>query len=129
MENSKERARKRQIIVDTFYPSLVNATISVNEAKDLISAMANLLMEDTLNTMKERKFADIAPRLHKVLCEDGERQDEIKALLDTLKDENLFVAREIIEGMTRAIDVMVSDELKGRKLDTLKADWDKYLNA
>jgi hypothetical protein len=70
----------------------------------------------------------VIDNLHAKLCQDGERKDEIQTLLNTLKGENLFVAREIIEGMTRAIETMIVEEMRSRKLDTLKIGWDRYLN-
>jgi len=127
MFNQQEVARKRSLIIEHFYPALIEATISVDESKALISAMGTLLMDSVLNTMKEKPFIEINTYLHKMLCSDGERSDEIKKLLDTLNGENLYVAREIIEGATRAIDQATTDEMKERSLSTLKTDWDRYL--
>lgn len=128
MQNKAEIARKRNIIVDKFYPALIDATISIDEAKMLISAIGNIMMEEVLKTMKVTKLSEIKEALIKVLCQDGERKEEITKLLNTLEDENLYVSREIIEGMTRSIDTMISDEMKDRKLDTLKTKWETYLN-
>lgn len=128
MKRKKELDRKRKIIVGNFYPALIEATTSVDEAKALISAMSSLLMEQVLKTMKERDFIEISDALFKQLCLDGEREQEIAKLLAVFKDENLFVSRELIEGMTRAIDTMISEDMRARKLDTLKPDWEKYLN-
>ncbi len=127
MQNKKEVARKRTIIVDNFYPALVSATVSVDEAKMLVSAMGSLMMEQVLETMKERKFSDIKSALHAKLCEGGERAEEVTALLNTLENENLYVAREIMEGVTRTIDQMILDEMRGRNLGTLKTKWEQYL--
>lgn len=128
MKNQQEIARKRKIIVEGFFPALVEATVSVDEAKMLIQAMSTLLMESVLKTMKERKFSEIEVELLERLCPNDERKEEVKKLLSTITGENLFVSREIIEGMTRAIDTMILNDMKGRKLDTLNADWDKFLN-
>lgn len=128
MRRTKEIARKKDIIVNRFYPALKKATISVDESKALINAMSQLLMGEVMKTMKERKFVDVAPELFKILCTDGERKEEIQALLDTLTDETLFTARELIEGMTGAIETMIREEMQARTLDTMKPDWDKYLN-
>ncbi len=127
-KNKKEIARKRVIIVDKFYPALIKATISVDEAKSLINAMSTLLMENVLQTMKERKIDEISESMIKILCTDGQRLPEIKELISTLSGENLFVSREIIEGMTKAINAMEMDEMRERNLSTLKTNWDKYLN-
>lgn len=127
-ENRQEVARKREIVVNKFYPALIKATVSVDEAKMLIQAMSTLLMEEVLKTMQERKFTEIIDQLHNKLAGDNERRDEVQGLLDTLIGENLYTAREIIEGMTRAINQMVNDELKDRRLESLKPDWERYLN-
>lgn len=127
-ENRTEVARKKDIIVNKFYPALVNATVSVDESKALINAMSTLLMEEVLKTMRERKFIDIMYKLVVKLCPDDKRVIEITELLSTLENENLFVAREIIEGMTRAIEAMITEEMRERNLDSLTPNWDKYLN-
>lgn len=128
MARKKEVNRKKKLIVESFYPALVESTVSVDEAKGLISAMGSLLMNEVLKTMKERQFAEISKTLLTTLCGDGQKMEEVKKLLETLESENLFVAREIIEGMTRAIDTMIHEDMRERKLDTMKPDWDRYLN-
>lgn len=126
-KRKQEVERKRIIIVDKFYPALVAATISIDEAEVLVQTIATLLMEDTLRTMRERKFADIKESLLSILCKDGERTKEIEKLLEVFNEENLFTARELIEGMTRAIKAMTTEEMRERKLDTLKTNWEKHL--
>lgn len=128
-ENRTEVARKKDIIVNKFYPALVNATVSVDESKALINAMSTLLMEEVLKTMRERKFIEIMDIIAVKLCPDDKRVIEITELLSTLENENLFVAREIIEGMTRAIEAMITEEMRERNLDSLTPNWDKYLNG
>lgn len=123
-----EVKRKRNIIVDKFFPALKEASVSVDESKMLIQSMSSFLMEGVLKTMQERKFDEIIPSMLERLCKDGERKEEVQKLLSVLEGENLFVAREIIEGITRAIDQMVLDEMRNRKLETLSADWDRMLN-
>lgn len=127
-ENKKIVEHKKDIIVNKFYPALVGATISVEEAKSLIQAMGSLIMEEGLKAMRLRKFDEVAPSIFKVLCADSQREQEIEKLLSTLYGETLFVAREIVEGMTGVIGVATATEMKGRTLDTLKVDWDSYLN-
>ena len=62
------------------------------------------------------------------LSPEGQRLIQIEALLNTIRKENMFVAREIVEGMQRTITRMQHDEDKERTLDTLKPDWNRYLN-
>jgi hypothetical protein len=61
--------------------------------------------------------------------EDGEREKEVRALLKTLDKEKVFIAREVIEGMVRAIDAMLLKEQQERSLITLNPEWDKMLNV
>lgn len=128
IERDTEIARKRKIVVTQFYPALVEATSSVDEAKMLLQSIASLTMEEVLNTMKERKFTEILDRVLKKLTPDDIRLLQVEKLLETMRYENLFVAREIVEGMQRAISQMQHDEDKARPLDALKPDWDRYLN-
>lgn len=119
--------RKRALIVDKFYPALVKATISVDEAKMLNRALADLLMEDVLAVMKVRKLGEIKEKILHKLSPDGERLEEIRELLDTLDEETLFVTREIVEGMSNAIEQMIIDEMQDKSLADFKPDWDKML--
>ncbi len=128
IKRDSEIARKRKIIVDKFYPALVAATESIDEAKMLLQGIASLTMESVLHTMQERKFDDIYDKLVSRLAPDDVRLLQIEQLLGTLRHENLFVAREIVEGMQRVITQMLHDEDKERKLSDLKPDWNKMLN-
>lgn len=123
-----EVARKRKIVTEKFYPALVEATISIDEAKMLLQAATSLIMEEVLGTMKERKMDEIYDRLIKKLCPDGVRQLAIENWIGTVRGENLYVARELIEGASRAISQMLHDEEQNRKMDTLTPDWNKMLN-
>ncbi len=128
IQRDNEIARKRKIVTEKFYPALVEATVSIDEAKMLLQAATSLIMEEVLSTMKERKMDEIYDRLIKKLCPDGLRQLQIENWIGTVRGENLYVARELIEGASRAIAQMLHDEEQNRKMDTLKPDWNKYLN-
>ena len=128
LQRKQEVSRKRKLVIDEVYPKLISATVSVDEAKMLVQAINSTLMEKVLSWMQERTFSDIADDVLGRITPTDDRKVEVEALLNTLKDENVFVAREIVEGMGRAIDQMVNDEMKNRKLDSLTADWDKMLH-
>ncbi len=123
-----EVARKRKIVADQFYPALVAATVSVDEAKMLVSAMSSLLMESVMQTMKDRKFQEIRDSVLKKLCPDGAREKEIGTMLDIFLTENLFVTREIVEGMSNAIEQMIYDDMQNRTLNSFTPDWARMLN-
>ena len=122
-----EVQRKQAIVKNKLYPALVSATISIDEAKMLVRAIAGFIMEDVMSMMKDRQFSDIAPKLLEKLAVEKEREAALKELLDIFERENLFVSKELIEGMSHAIDQMITDEMRGRKLDTLSVNWDRIL--
>lgn len=128
LARKREVARKREIVVKQFYPALSDMAVSVDEAKMLIQAISSTVMETVLGWMQERQFAEIMPKMIERLAPNGERVEQVSKLLGTVENENIFVAKEIIEGMNRAIDQMIHEDMQTRKLDTLKPDWDKYLN-
>lgn len=123
-----EVARKRKLVTEQFYPALVASTVSVDEAKMLIQSMSSLIMEDVMRTMQDRKFSEITDKMLKRLCPDGARAKEVLALLGTLDGENLFIAREVVEGMTNAINQMIQDEMQNRTLNSFEPDWERMMN-
>lgn len=127
MEREAERRRKRDLIVDQFYPALEKASISIDEAKALLSAFGALVMEEAMKTLKEKKIADVKESMLSVLCADGTRKAEVGALLDVFGAETLYSTRNFIEGMNASITQATTDEQRDRTLDTLKMNWDKYL--
>src|ERR1700742_2526676 len=108
-----EVQRKQAIVKNKLYPALVSATISIDEAKMLVRAIAGFIMEDVMSMMKDRQFSDIAPKLLEKLAVEKEREAALKELLDIFERENLFVSKELIEGMSHAIDQMITDEMRG----------------
>lgn len=126
---AKEIRRKRAIIVDKFYPNLIKATVSVEEAKSLVSAMTQLIYGEAMKVMRTMKMSDIKEELIKVLCQDGQRTEEIKELIDSLGDETLFTSRGLIEGMTGALNKAQQEYMQKKNLVDLPMDWDKYLNG
>lgn len=128
VERDFKRAQARKLIKEKFYPALVEATISVDEAQMLLQAATGLIMEEAMEKLRSTLVADIRNRLVKKLAPDGNRQVKIEALIDIFHDHTLFEARGHFESMRAVIDQMKTDEMQRRKLDTLTPDWDRYLN-
>lgn len=128
IKRKEEIARKRAIVVDQVYPALKGATVSVAEAQMLVQAISTSVMEQVLGWMKDKQFAQLIPSLLERLCPDGVRRNEVMALLTTVENENVFVAKEILGGMENALNQIVNDDLKNRKLEDLPVDWNKMLN-
>lgn len=120
-----EVQRKRAIVRDEFFPALNKATVSIDEAKMLMSALGAFIMEDAMTVLKERKVSDIKERLVKKLCADGERIEEITALLSVFDEETLYSARELVEGLKSGIEQMRIDEERSRTLESLNPDWNR----
>lgn len=127
LKRSREISRKREIVVDHLYPGLVDSTISIDEAKFLIQAINNSLMEQVLGWMKEKDFKDLVGPIIEQICPDGERAEEITKMLSALENENVFTAKELISGMTNVIEQMSLEILRDKKLSDLTPDWDKML--
>lgn len=122
-----EVQRKQAIVKDKLYPALITTALSIDEAKMLVRAISGFIMEDVMGLMKERQFIDLAPKLLEKIAIGKDREPELKKLLDIFERENLFVSKELIEGMSHAIDQMINDEMRSRKLDTLPVDWNRIL--
>lgn len=119
---AKQRAKELRVFVkDKFYPALIDATTSIDDAKFLLGSFSNQVMEQFLSQMKEKKFIDL--KLHEKLDKNAPNYKQFINLLALFGNENVYDTRELIEGMKGEIEMMVTTELKARKLDTLKTNW------
>lgn len=123
-----KRAQDRKLIKEQFYPALVEATVSVDEAQMLLQAAVSLIMEEAMEKLRTTLVADIRNRLVKKLAPNDERLLQIEKLIDIFHDHTLFEARGHFESMKAVIEQMKMDEMQKRKLDTLIPDWERYLN-
>lgn len=127
VKRAAEVQRKQKLVVDRFYPALTSATVSVDEARMLIRAISSLMMEETLQAMRDTQFGSISEKLHKKLTEDGQRVEEVRSLLAVFEKETLFSTRELIEGMLQAIEQMIIEDMQARTLNSFEPNWDKML--
>lgn len=128
VERDFKRAQARKLIKEKFYPALVEATISVDEAQMLLQAAVGLIMEEAMEALRTTKMSMIRNRLVKKLAPNDERLLQIEKLMDIFNEQSLFEARGHLESMKAVIEQMKIDEMMKRKLDTLTPDWDRYLN-
>lgn len=119
----------RRLIVEKVFPALKETTVSVDEATQLLSAMTALVMEEAMNTLRDKLVYSVKDKMLKKLCPDGERQTAIDDLLSLFDQQTLFEARGHFEALKSVIEQMKMDEMRNRKLDTLKEDWPRYLNG
>lgn len=121
MKNVQEAKRLRVFVKDKFYPALLTASTSIEDAKYLLQSFSNMLMEQFLSKMKETKFVEL--KLEDKLDPTSPQYEEYKNIIAIFKDEDVFSSRELIEGMKGEIESLIMNEMKGRKLDTLKTNW------
>lgn len=121
MKRVQEAKRLRAFAKDVLYPAVINASTSVDDAKFLLGSLANQMMEVFLARMKETKFIDL--QLHSKLDKNAPNYKQYIDLLSVFANENIFTARELIEGMKNEIQMFVDNEMKQRKLDTLKTNF------
>lgn len=118
--------RQQALTREKLYPALVDATVSIDESKMLLQAINSLIMEESLQVLREKKVQEIKDKLVKKLCEE-DREKEITALLETISGETLFTAKSLIEGLTAAIDYTLRAESMNRTLNSLEPDWDTMM--
>lgn len=121
MKNIQEVKRMRAFVREKFYPQLLATSTSIDDAKYLLTSFSNMLMEQFLALMKEKKFSEL--NLIDKLDPKLPQYIEFIKLLDLFSEETVFSARELIEGMKSEIEMMVNSELKARKLETLKTNF------
>lgn len=125
--NDAKRKQQRAFLIEKFYPALKDATVSVEEATMLLSAIATLIMEEAMRTLQEKKVEEIRNRLIDKL-EPGDRLLKIEALINLFAEETLFEARGHIEGMKSVIEQMKIETFQKKTLDELHPNWERYLN-
>lgn len=123
----QEANYRKEFIKNKFYPALVAATVSVDEASMLLGAMTSLVMEEAMETLRSTKMSEIRSRITKKLTGDNDRVVVVENLVALFDKQTLFDARSNFEGMKAVIEQMKIDDMQNRKLDTLKVDWDRYL--
>lgn len=117
----QEVKRLRLFVKDKLYPALLLATTSIDDAKFLLGSLSNMMMEQFLSQMRETKFIEL--QLHKKLDKESPNYKHFLNLLGLFSDESVYNARELVEGMKNELQMMIDNELKERKLETLKTNF------
>lgn len=121
IKNVQEVQRLRTFVKDQFYPQLIKASTSIDDAKYLLGSFSNMVMEQFLAQMKAMKFEDL--KLEDKLDSKSPQYKDYKKILELFKDENVYSTRELIEGMKGEVESMITNEMKTRTLDTLKTNF------
>jgi len=106
---------------DVFYPALINATTSIDDASVLLGVFNTMLMQEFLAFMKDKTMKDL--KLADKLDPFNEKFNESKALLALFDDMTVYDAKDHIEGMRNEIQLFLNEEAKSRLLSDLKTKW------
>lgn len=117
----EEANRKKKILKEQVYPGIIKASTSIDDAKFFLTSLSSLMMESFLAEMKERKFKDL--NLLNKLDKADKQYEDYKQFLSIFEEMNVFEAREFVEGVKNEIDLFINDEMKERKLETLKTNF------
>ncbi len=121
LKKNQDWVNKMLFAKTKFYPALLDLDSSIDDIKMFLSSIDSVLMEKFLAKMKETKFSDL--NLVEVLDPKDEKYQWYVKLLELFNGMSTYDARDTIAGMRGEIDTFLQDELKNRKLDTLKVKW------
>lgn len=116
-----EFQKRMSFVREQFYPALIEASTSIDDASTLLSGFNNVMMEKFLGIMKEKKVSELG--LYERLDQESPKIEEHKRLLDLFQDMNVFDAKSYIEGMKDELETFKLDEMKERPLSSLKTRW------
>ena len=121
LKKNTEWVEKMKFVKETFYPALVKATTSIDDALQNLHIINTVIMDKFLAKMKETKMRDID--IYTNLSKDDPKYDDIKAMLELFDDMSVFTAKEYFEGVKSEIGLFLNEEQKVRHLSTLPTKW------
>ena len=121
LQKSQDFRNKMIFVKNKFYPALIEASRSIDDANSFLSSLSTMMMQKFLGLMKEKKFADL--KLTEILDPKDDKYEPLCAMLDLFKDESVFDAKELIEGMRTEVQLFINEEMKSRSLASLETKW------
>lgn len=121
LKGNQKFQEKMKFTREMFYPALVKASVSIDDAQQLLYMINTMVMEKFLGLMREKTFKDLA--MEDKLNPKDPQYSNIKSLLDLFADMTVFDAKDLIEGMRNEINLFINEENKTRTLDQLKVKW------
>lgn len=121
LQSNKKFQEKMEFTKNKFYPALIKATVSIEDALQNLSIINSVLMDKFLASMKEKKFKDVD--IYSNLSEKDPQYENLKAMLNLFDDMTVFDAKELLEGMKSEITFFLNEEQKNRTLKDLKVRW------
>lgn len=121
MKKSESWLRKMKFVKEKFYPALLDIDSSISDTKMFVSSINQMMMEKFLGFMREKKFSEL--KMVDILDKKDANYDKYVVLLELFNDLSVFDAKDMIEGLSGEIGTFIEDEMKDRKISTLKTKW------
>lgn len=121
LKNNAKFQEKMAFAKDVFFPKLVAATKSIDDASMFLSSINTVIMQDFLGRMKEVNIKDM--NLSDKLDPKDEKYEQLVDLISIFNEMSVFEAKELLEGMKAEISLFVQEELKERPLSDLRTRW------
>ncbi len=106
---------------EKFYPALIEATTSIDDAQQNLYTINTVIMEKFLGLMKEKTMKDI--KLVDNLSKDDPKYEQMVELVSLFDNFSVFDAKDLLEGMRNEISLFLTNENKSRSLADLKVVW------
>ena len=128
LKNNAAFQDKMQFVKERFYPALLDATTSIEDAQQLLAGFNTQIMQSFLEWMKTVKTSEL--KLAEKLDATAEKHEAYVKMLELFDEMSVFDAKDYIEGMRSEIALFIKDEMESRSLSTLKAKWiDEHGNS
>lgn len=121
LKKNQDFQRKLKFTREIFYPALLKANPTVEEASTWLSGFNSALMQGFLARMKEVKMSDLKLGLQLVATDD--RFLDFQNIVSIFDDMSVYEAKDHIEGLRGEIELWKGDEDKQRPLSSLVTKW------
>lgn len=121
LKNNEQFKAKMAFTREKFYPALVEASTSIEDAMTNLSSINTVVMQTFLGFMKEKKFGELD--MVSKMDEKAPKFEEIKAMLALFNEMSVFEAKELIEGMRAEIGLWCQEDNRMRNLKDLPKRW------
>lgn len=125
LKENKDFQRKIMFAREVFYPAIIKANPTVEEAGTWLSGFNSALMQAFLERMKEVKMSELKLGLKLNTMDD--RFVEFGNIVSLFDDMTVFEAKDHIEGMRGEVDIWKRDEDHARPFSELQVKWSDEL--
>lgn len=121
MKKNADFQKKMEFTRNKFYPALLKANPTVEDASMWLAGFNSALMQAFLERMKEVKMSDL--KLGLKIDGASDKFVEFQEIISLFDGMTVFEAKDNIEGLRGEIDIWKRDEDRVRLLADLKTTW------